>query len=286
MMMVHHFEEQQLESFSEQSSDQGDSTVDAEKIPNEETWDVSLTWAASIESSMAPSDDWLTLFQNINATTSELLDQDLLEAARDGHFGQVQHLYAIGADLLVQETEWPCWTCLHYAALRGDVQMTAFLLDECPELINVTSSEGTTALHAATASGCVAVAGLLLQRSPLLAMAQAVNGETALNLAASYEGNIAMVEFLLKQDSSAVLVSGCDGWTPLHIAADTGDVEIAAAILNDYPALFNDKNSDGITALELASEKANETRRWKMVDFLLEFYHSTSSICLDGYPHQ
>lgn len=254
--------------------------MDADKDQNEETWDVSLTLAASIDSSTAQSNDWSTILQDLNTTTLELLAEDLLEAARDGNFTLVRHLYANGADLLAPETEWPCWTCLHYAALRGDVQMVAFLLDECPQLIDVTSCEGTTALHAATASGCVAVAELLLQRSPALAMARAVNGDTALNLAACYEDNIAMVQFLLEQDSAAALVSGSDGWTPLHIAAETGDVKIAAAILNIYPELLHDKNSDGITALELA----NETRQWKMVDFLLEICNS--AVGLDGYLHQ
>ncbi|MDB6122483.1 MAG: proteasome non-ATPase regulatory subunit 10 [Pedosphaera sp.] len=69
---------------------------------------------------------------------------------------------------------------------------------------------------------------------------------------ALYSGNKELVEKMLKQHPSLANAKNIDGhergWTPLHVAANTGDVEIAKVLLNHH-ARVDERDNRGLTPL-------------------------------------
>lgn len=113
-------------------------------------------------------------------------------------------------------------------------------------------ARGENGLVIAIREDSMRVFGILL-RHPRIAVDQpAVNGNTALMMAA-FKGN--------RQAAGALLQRGAavnrPGWTPLHYAAASGDVDIASMLI-EHKAELDSRAPTGATPLIMAAQEGKE----------------------------
>jgi ankyrin repeat protein len=173
-------------------------------------------------------------------------------------------------------------TCLHYAAVANNAEMTRSLLlrgadanfvprptakkkdlplmpliiaarngalDVCRLLIqagadvNAQSSTGRSALHFAASGGHVDVVSLLLENRA--AVNQTDNsGLTALSICAM-SGGIDVATLLMQRGADPNIADPKTGWLPLHFAAKAGHHVIVALLAADSNTNINAPDSDG-----------------------------------------
>jgi hypothetical protein len=140
------------------------------------------------------------------------LDEELLDAARNGDTARVRELLRKGANANAKDRGG--WTPLHWAAFWGHVDVAKLLLEHGAD-VNARDEDSRTPLHVAAAGGHAEVARLLLERGA---------------------------------DANA---RGKDGWTPLHYAASYGHADVARLLL-DHGADPSIRDKDGRTPLDIA----------------------------------
>ncbi|KAK9175853.1 hypothetical protein WN944_027863 [Citrus x changshan-huyou] len=170
-------------------------------------------------------------------------------------------------------------TVLHMATYTKKSDLVIKLLDELPDqsLDKMTrqNKAGNTILHeTATSNHALPVADKLLRKAPGLLGMRNNNGETALLRAARY-GKVDIFNFL------AGKISGYDHATRLpflhrndktnvlHIAILSLHFDLALLIANDYKYLIDEKDVDGMTALQLLACKPEAFSR-KHVEGILK----------------
>ncbi|KAK9185949.1 hypothetical protein WN943_026308 [Citrus x changshan-huyou] len=170
-------------------------------------------------------------------------------------------------------------TVLHMATYTKKSDLVIKLLDELPDqsLDKMTrqNKAGNTILHeTATSNHALPVADKVLRKAPGLLGMRNNNGETALLRAARY-GKVDIFNFL------AGKISGYDHATRLpflhrndktnvlHIAILSLHFDLALLIANDYKYLIDEKDVDGMTALQLLACKPEAFSR-KHVEGILK----------------
>ncbi|KAL9416217.1 hypothetical protein AB3S75_039416 [Citrus x aurantiifolia] len=170
-------------------------------------------------------------------------------------------------------------TVLHMATYTKKSDLVIKLLDELPDqsLDKITrqNKAGNTILHeTATSNHALPVADKVLRKAPGLLGMRNNNGETALLRAARY-GKVDIFNFL------AGKISGYDHATRLpflhrndktnvlHIAILSLHFDLALLIANDYKYLIDEKDVDGMTALQLLACKPEAFSR-KHVEGILK----------------
>ena len=139
---------------------------------------------------------------------------------------------------------------IHDAARQGDVAAVSRLLEQDARLVESTDDSDCTPLHYAAGGGFLELSELLVERGADV-NAQSYEHETPLHWAA-VRSHGAVVELLLAQGPDTEI--GDDyGRTPLLLVArETGNVEIATALL-DGGADVNARDRFDSTPLELAA---------------------------------
>ncbi len=167
-------------------------------------------------------------------------------------------------------------TALHAAAHKGHAQIVQFLLaqpgiDPCPK-----KNEGETPLHMAAANGQYDAVAALLRHRPGAIDLQDADGETALH-GAIFNGQIAVFELLLDHGAD-INLPAMDGYTPLHVACEKGDLGFVRVLLKrpdirllngkprGMPAVLNQTTASGETLLYVAARQG----RVNVVRFLLD----------------
>lgn len=140
------------------------------------------------------------------------IDNDLIAAAKDGSIEKARAALAKGAVLLAADELG--LTASHWAAHRGDAEMTSLCSDESS------------------------------------AMAQDSLGRTPIHLAGS-QGNARAAQALLAIHPACSTGVDLDGNTPLHAAADAGVTDVASLLLA-YGASKSYRNAEGQTASQTA----------------------------------
>lgn len=151
-------------------------------------------------------------------------------------------------------------TCLHFAALGGQVDAVRLLLPKIKEKIALQDSAGETALYKAACFGHHAVIEVLLQSMKTSDISQIDRkGKTALH-EASYFGSRVAVNLLLGEMSEAdVVLQDFSGRTALHQAVNgqsEGVVSLILANMNYDDISLQDKY--GETALHMAASQDGE----------------------------
>ncbi len=161
-------------------------------------------------------------------------------------------------------------TALHIALENGHLEFAICLIEFPEVLVNVCDNKDTTPLHHACFKGLKKIVGLLIKRgaNPNI---QDAKGQTTLHkavLSESMHGDDrkVIVDFLLRQppnnqsnkkivDIARVITEDKLGCTALHYAAKLGLIDIVRVILKrtiSAKRVFNERDNDGKTALELA----------------------------------
>lgn len=141
------------------------------------------------------------------------------------------------------------------SSARGDLESVSILLFHGAD-IEMSNASGTLAIHQAAANGHLKVVELLLQRgSPL--DGKSLTFGTALHAACRKCHK--KVALILLQNGADPSVQDQERKTPLHIIASMGEdqCDILRAILDHHPNLKDVQDSNGNTALHLASISGN-----------------------------
>ncbi|XP_053514110.1 ankyrin-2 isoform X32 [Artibeus jamaicensis] len=217
-------------------------------------------------------------------------------AAKEGHVGLVQEL--LGRGSAVDSATKKGNTALHIASLAGQAEVVKVLVKEGAD-INAQSQNGFTPLYMAAQENHIDVVKYLLENganqstatedgfTPLaVALQQGHDQAVAVLLENDTKGKVRLpalhiaarkddtksAALLLQNDHNADVQSKMmvnrtteSGFTPLHIAAHYGNVNVATLLLNRGAAVdFTARN--GITPLHVASKRGNTN----MVKLLLD----------------
>ena len=158
-------------------------------------------------------------------------------------------------------------TPVHYAALRGDVEMLRAMLDYGPE-VNAVDALGYTALHVAANSAAIDV----LMEAGASIEARDKYDSTPLHGAAEALKPVAVAALL--RHGADVNARGDVGDTPLHCAvADTETIQEAAEVVDLLLSAGADVNAQegehGDTPLHMVARKAGKQGAAVLVDLLL-----------------
>jgi ankyrin repeat protein len=138
------------------------------------------------------------------------IDRELIEAAQENNLSEVRRLFSVGAEVNAQFNNG--WTALHWASVRGHVQVFKELMEHGAD-IEATTLSGSTALHWACNNGHLAVVNKLLSPNDSNVVAASILGKR-------------------KSRGGAIIdVKDNEGDTPLHIASLCGHLSIVKALL-------------------------------------------------------
>ncbi|CAF0720907.1 unnamed protein product [Brachionus calyciflorus] len=200
-------------------------------------------------------------------------------------------------------------TCLHDAAVKGRIDVIEWLLKNTSlstsfkdsnganiwhlsskfdqiELIDwliqyegnkgakAMTFNGATCHHFAASSNAFKSLRRLIQIVPNYVNCQMINGVTPIYLAIQ-ENNIPIVKYLIKSGAN-INIRAEDGMNSIHVACQTGDLDMVRMLIEEYYANINEKDFNGATPLHYACVNGNS----KLVAYLL---NNKAEIRLDKY---
>eukprot|EP00092_Neocalanus_flemingeri_P002507 GFUD01002683.1.p1 GENE.GFUD01002683.1~~GFUD01002683.1.p1 ORF type:complete len:256 (+),score=96.74 GFUD01002683.1:43-810(+) len=217
----------------------------------------------------------------------------LAAAATEGNLEQVKSGLSIGADINGLGEKWTGWTALHHAADAGHPEIVQYLLGEGADKDRITLDYSSyTALQLAvsklhldvvkvllaagadtelyTATGCCGTAlhlaasmGDLAMCSTLISAGSDVTalseeGSTSLHYLAQSQSQEAsqIVKLILDKKAADLDINAKDweGYTPLHKAAECGDLPIVELLLGAGADVTITEDNYGKTAEKVAEE--------------------------------
>ncbi len=138
----------------------------------------------------------------------------------------------------------PDLTQFHEQVKRGDLAQVRSALAEDPSLLEATNASGQSAFLLAKYYRQDAIADYLLSLNPTLDVFNACAAGRTAAVLANIDGDLS----LLKTQSS-------DGWTPLHLAAFFGHVDLTASLIG-RGADVNARSSNGLNNAPLHAAAA------------------------------
>ena len=163
-----------------------------------------------------------------SAALGAAANSPVADAARRGDLDAVKSLLHDGAD--VNAPLGDGMTALHWAAERGDVQMTSALVYAGANVATVTRIGQYTPLHIAARAGNPAVVKALLAANAAVDARTSPSGATALHLAA-ISGNVDVVNALIGARADVNAKEPEWDQTPIIFAAAAGRTDAVKALL-------------------------------------------------------
>jgi ankyrin repeat protein len=142
---------------------------------------------------------------------------------------------------------------IHEAAMLGDVETIAYMLDLESKLISEFSFDGWTPLHLACFFGGYEAVELLIARGGDV-NARSTNGMSNMPIHAATAGNRTAIVQLLLDKGADPNVKQSGGWTPVQQSVDHFDKSTTVLLLT-FGADPNIAQDSGKTAFTIAEEK-------------------------------
>ena len=114
------------------------------------------------------------------------------------------------------------------AAMKGDREAVRALLKQGAD-VNAPRGDGMTALHFAAERGDAELTAMLVYGGANVAAVTRIGAYTPLHLA-SQSGSTAVVQALIKAGADPKAKTSTTGVTPIHLAAEAGSAEVVAAL--------------------------------------------------------
>ncbi|XP_051151545.1 ankyrin repeat-containing protein At5g02620-like [Andrographis paniculata] len=200
------------------------------------------------------------------------MDRGLQEYVTRGDVSKLRKLVEQDGSILRQTVPGSLNTALHLAARFGHLELVQEILRTFPEMASMENAELETSLHVACREGHLEIVRLLLETDPWMAYKLNSRDETVL-FSACERGRTQIVHHLLKFPNLLVLELDM-ATTSLHVAASSGNTEIARQILESRPDFAWKKNSQGCTPLHVACSKGH-------LDMARELLKLDSDLCLE-----
>ncbi len=157
---------------------------------------------------------------------------------------------------------------LHLAAFEGHTDCAKLLIENNCK-VDIQDEEGWTAVVLASQQGHSEIVKIICQKSPNLTLTSKL-GRNAIH-SACFNGHTEVFKNIMDAAGGSNIChdKDIDGWTPLHLAAQEGFIEIVKLLLTDprcSKVKINDQASNGRTPLHNATLKGRED----VANFLLE----------------
>ena len=112
-----------------------------------------------------------------------------------------------------------------------------------------------THLHTAASSGDLQSCLKILRSGCIPVNSVDSDGSTPV-ICAARSGNAKVIEVLIGAGAN-LEISDVEGWSPLHWAAETGQLHVIGVLLDRCPVLINHRDKRGLTALHVAAWRGN-----------------------------
>lgn len=171
---------------------------------------------------------------------------------------------------------------IHSAALRGDMEMLEFLLNQLPALSSTAyNRDGLCIIHLAVINGNLELIKWLAARSEHEIRVKTKDGRQAIHLAVE-KRQTAIVNYLLTVDPSLAFEKDKNGNQLIHYAAMHDNLGLLHKLLEKTPLLRETRNNEGFNALLLAA-KYNKIAIFihlaQTYGQLLETYNENGELC-------
>jgi ankyrin repeat protein len=154
---------------------------------------------------------------------------------------------------------------LLFAVKKGELRLVEYWLDERQVPPTVKDEDGRTPLHWAAMKGFIQIARLLLEYGAELE--SQANDESTPLLDAVACGKVEMVQFLLEKGADIWITDECD-LNVLHWAISEGNLITAILLLNRQLALANKAKFNGFAPAHMLAGQANSV---ELAQMLLSF---------------
>lgn len=142
-------------------------------------------------------------------------------------------------------------TALHLSCASGNVDITAFLIDQYPTLMEMEDNKKATPVHYATRGGSVEILSLLVEKDVDLAKVT-TKKETVLHISC-HRGYLEIAKLLAAKCPALSHAATKDGFTALHFACTTDDLDLVRFLVEDLHLDPLQQTNDGMNSLQLAS---------------------------------
>ena len=142
------------------------------------------------------------------------------------------------------------FTVLHSAAGSGDSELLQYLIENGSEVFSKTEN-GRNCLHVAAEKGHLKICRMLLQSYNFVNHERDDDGLTVLH-SAVLSGELELLQYLI-ENGSDVFSKTKDGRSCLHLAAEQGDLNICRMLLQNYNFVIQEADDDGFTVLHSAA---------------------------------
>ena len=197
-------------------------------------------------------------------------------AAWNGHLSIIQYLKKLDCNLSTTNKQGQ--TPIHFACQEGRTDIVQYLIEECAIDRNCIDIEENTPLLSAAMNGQIAVIEYLIKQGsdPLQ---QNIYGHTLAHCAA-LKGHLSAMKYFTGLDNSGrlTLTSNCFGEMPLHSACRAGIKEAMQYLVEECKMSVNTKSNVGLTPLHYAAFNG----RLDIVEYLIDQLKA-NAMCVDNH---